>query len=636
MLAALICALLFVIASCGNDKDADTPTEPNAPSTGDGTGTGADGEEDSDIEELPASEGLRFELNSDRESYSVRALGSCTDTDIVIPSTYNGKPVTGINANLFSPWQHLTSLTIPNSIKNVGVNAFPTHEAFKYNEYDNAYYLGNKSNPYLYLVKAKNTDITSVNIHSNTKFIYSDAFSNCSQLTSVTIPDGVTGIGEGAFFYCWRLSNIAIPDSVTEIGESAFTSCYSLSKVTLPESITGISPSAFSYCYHLTDIIIPDSVTEIGDDAFNACNDLNYTEYNNAYYLGNEDNPYLFLMKAKDTDITSVTVHSSTKNIYQNAFKDCKSLKSVTVPSSVARIGYSAFSGCTALKSVYISDIASWCKIKFDDVYSNPVTIANNLYLKNSLIKKLTLPNGMTEISDYALHNCKSMTEIKIPNSVTRIGAQAFSGCTGLEKINVPDSVTSIGNQTFSSSNSINYNEYDNAYYIGNDANPYLILVKAKDKKITSVQIHSDTKFIHSYAFYNCNSLASVTILGSIKKIYSEAFSYCNELTSIEIPDGITDIEDRAFSCCKGLTSVTIGSGLTNISEYAFISCRSLTSLTLPEELTTVESYAFSYCEELTHITFKGTIAQWNMIYKYGGLNSSIKRICCSDGDIVL
>ena len=37
---------------------------------------------------LEESQGLEYELNSDGKSYSVVGIGSCVDTDIVVPSTY--------------------------------------------------------------------------------------------------------------------------------------------------------------------------------------------------------------------------------------------------------------------------------------------------------------------------------------------------------------------------------------------------------------------------------------------------------------------------------------------------------------------------------------------------------------------
>ena len=102
----------------------------------------------------------------------------------------------------------------------------------QYNKDDNAYYLGNAGNPYVVLIKANNTSITSCTINSKTKVIYYSAFENCSSLTSITIPDGVTTIGDYAFDDCSRLTSITIPDSVTSIGSEAFANCLMPTNIT--------------------------------------------------------------------------------------------------------------------------------------------------------------------------------------------------------------------------------------------------------------------------------------------------------------------------------------------------------------------------------------------------------------------
>ena len=81
-------------------------------------------------------------------------------------------------------------------------------------------------------MKAKDKTITSCNINVNTRFIYSDAFSDCHGLTSMVIPDGVTSICDYAFSDCSRLESIVIPDSVTSIGYSAFHGSYRLTSIT--------------------------------------------------------------------------------------------------------------------------------------------------------------------------------------------------------------------------------------------------------------------------------------------------------------------------------------------------------------------------------------------------------------------
>ena len=98
----------------------------------------------------------------------------------------------------------------------IGDGAFEGCNKLQYNEYDNAYYLGNENNPYLVLIKAKNTSITSCNINNNTKVIAGEAFYECSSLTSITIPDSVTSIGDYAFEYCSNLTSITFNGTIEQ------------------------------------------------------------------------------------------------------------------------------------------------------------------------------------------------------------------------------------------------------------------------------------------------------------------------------------------------------------------------------------------------------------------------------------
>ena len=163
-----------------------------------------------------------LELNEDGESYSVTGMISATETEIVIPSTHENKPVTTIGEEAFEACNSLTSVTIPDSVTSIG----------------------------------------------------NSAFSHCSSLTSVTIGNSVTSIGDSAFYFCFSLTSIVIPDSVVTIGNSAFHNCTSLTSVTIGNSVTSIGDSAFLFCDSLTSVIIPDSVTTIGQGAFYYCNSL--------------------------------------------------------------------------------------------------------------------------------------------------------------------------------------------------------------------------------------------------------------------------------------------------------------------------------------------------------------------------
>lgn len=144
-------------------------------------------------------------------------------TSITIPDG-----VTSIGDHAFYCCYSLTSITIPNSVTSVGTYAFGNCSRLQYNKYENCLYLGNKENPYLVLVEAKDTSITEATIHTNTKVIGGHAFYGCSSLISITIPNNVTSIESYAFYECSSLTSIIIPNNVTSIGSYTFYGCSSL------------------------------------------------------------------------------------------------------------------------------------------------------------------------------------------------------------------------------------------------------------------------------------------------------------------------------------------------------------------------------------------------------------------------
>ncbi|MDE6585127.1 MAG: leucine-rich repeat domain-containing protein [Clostridia bacterium] len=187
-------------------------------------------------ENLKPTEGLEFTLSDDGTYYSVTGIGTVTDTDIVIPSTYNEKPVTAIGESAFVVFNDGTPI--------------------------------------------KNTNITSVVIPDSIISIDDGAFGLCTALTSITIPDSVVYIGDGAFAVCTALTILKIGNGVTTIGYAAFNNCIGLTSIILPNSVTSIGDAAFYYCSGLTNITIPDSVTSIGDDTFDGCSKLTSLIFN--------------------------------------------------------------------------------------------------------------------------------------------------------------------------------------------------------------------------------------------------------------------------------------------------------------------------------------------------------------------
>ncbi|MBQ8320807.1 MAG: leucine-rich repeat protein [Clostridia bacterium] len=600
-----------------------------------------------------AKEGYTFngwymsdELVSDEAEYSFTALAK-NYTFVAKFDENEVENVAGLydaNDNLVASWETLVNIYGMDVVTDYTYSNLKTSTSSPY------YILNNNAE--------LNSGVKLV-IDKSIEHIGAHAFADCDNLISVVIGEGVTSIGDSAFIFCTSLTSVKIGNGVTSIGDYAFRFCDSLLSLMIPNNVTNIGYYSFNQCNSLenitvddnnisyksidgnlykinrdsatltlvqyaigktdTSFAIPYSVTSIDEGAFWGCTSLTSVTIGNGVMRIGEDAFYYC------RSLTNATIPNSVTSIGGGAFYYCDSMTSVTVGDGVTSIGGGAFSNCNSLTSVYITDLARWCQISFEDSSANPLNAAKNLYLDGELVTKLIIPDNVISISDYAFHYCKSLTSVTISNSITNIGEAAFRfctsltsvtignsvknigtaaflSCTSLTSITIPSSVTSIGYLAFGTcesltniivdtGNSTHKSIDNNLYRINEDGKTLTLVQYAIGKQDTSFTIPDNVTNIGERAFYHCDYLRSITISNSVTSIAEEAFSFCYVLSSVTIPNSVIRIGKDAFYHCRFLTSVTIGNGVTNIGNNAF-----------------------AYCDSLNNVYYTGTEEAWTAI----------------------
>lgn len=177
---------------------------------------------------------------------------------------------------------YITEVTIPESVRAIGVTAFNDNQSLKSVTLNNSMESISQS-LFNYCQK-----LAVVHGGKNVKIVNQSAFSNCDSLRSISDITPVT-INSSAFFNCRKLESLnfsriksigyesfyqcyglkeADLTTLTSIDRRSFIGCTGLKKVTFGNGITTIKSSSFYNCQALEEVILGSSINSLESDCF--------------------------------------------------------------------------------------------------------------------------------------------------------------------------------------------------------------------------------------------------------------------------------------------------------------------------------------------------------------------------------
>ena len=451
-------------------------------------------------------------------------------------------------------------------------------------------------------------------------------------VTKLTIPDCVTEIGAYAFEKT-PVQEVVIGNGVKVIGDHAFGGASNLSLITLGSSVETIKTYAFYNCANVEELVLPASLKTLEESAFyktnfgkivfsencvpTIANYFNVTvqeihvktlsqllrTYNKAGLFLSGASLYIDGALAEEITITG----DDCDYISYNMFNKIAGLKKVTI-DGVDRIEQWAFTTCS-LEEVIIKNVNY---IGYQAFYScddlTKITLEN---VKEIGEEAFSIYNGDGEVNmsgvevvgDRAFYNY-SIVKGGLGDSLKYVGNEAFYYSFS-DKVTIPSTIEYVGKNAFERCAN---NEYKGSYYLGNEENPYLVLVRAgKDSETDTIIINDDCKVIAGNSFNNV-SVTSITLPSGLVGIGASAFKG-KGLTEINIPSTVKYIGDYAFSE-TAIQTVLIPRDIIYLGEHAFLACANLSEVILDVDTTLKEfvSYAFDGCYNLTSVSLPMSI----------------------------
>ena len=456
------------------------------------------------LAEEETTQSLEFTLEDN--AYTVTGVGD--ETNIIIPAIYEGLPVTkiqGLHGNGAFTRKNIISITIPDSITEIGQNTF---------------------------YGCSNLKEIKITENSNLTKIGNNAFSGAISLESIYIPKKVTSIGTSAFNNCGGLNTITvskdnevyssegnnliekttqtlirgsnssiIPGTIKTIGVAAFRKS-SVEQILIPESVEIIENYAFEDCLNLTQINV-----ESTNNTFASLNGVLYNK------------TFTELLVVPNGITGNLTLSSTLKEIPMFAFEERDKLESVTIiENSIEYIDNFAFRNVT-FKIRYTGSKSQWEAIeKASEWGGELLTISFDINdgteepLKNNILVAYFSYSGTTKGIAEKIAQMANATLVEIipVNPYTSEDVNYNNSLSRSQQERLNDARPEISNETYAKIQLSDYSVVILGYPIWNGYEPMIIR--------TFIEHYSGFAGKTLYAFSTSASSSGQNAFNSIKK----------------------------------------------------------------------------------------------------------------------
>ncbi|MBP5622954.1 MAG: leucine-rich repeat domain-containing protein [Thermoguttaceae bacterium] len=621
--------------------------------------------DDGTVFEQYSGEATSFVVPEGVKTIKKSAFLNCQSLEsIVLPESLDT-----IEDSAFAGCSALKSISVPKNVVSIGRFAFSRGDAFvsidvaednpNYRSIDGVLFSKDGKR----LIKCPGGRVLDVYfLPDGVETIEAYAFDSCYRINAVVVSNGVTSIESGAFRDA-GLRTIALPESVEDIGGAGFESCHNqrsiyvaeknkvysskngvlLSKYgttlikvpagrdderfAIPDGVATIDNRAFLNCSRLNTVVINAEVDNINHNTFGSCAASAFeavttqTRYKTVDGVLFSADGTILLRYPQKREQENYVVPRGVKEIANNAFTYCQSLKKIELPEGVEKIGSGAFAYCDALSSVVVPKsvatlgddcFPAWDKLtvrgykdsavaryadgrkfvfKPIDETVDDTTLTYDLNEDGSMFvryfgkgEKLIIPDGVNWLNSGAFdpragekvidlnvfrktfaervrERGFALKTIVIPTSVVKADRVEFWRCYSLESIDVDEK-----NLALRSIDGVLYSKDETV----------LKCVPSRIKKEEFV-VPENVQVVESYAFAGCSSLKSIVLPKRLSAIGGGTFAGCSSLTSIVVPDGVKEIGINAFEDCSSLTSIVIPASVEKIDGNAFYPTNKLT-----------------------------------------------------------